>query len=132
MKTVLVTGSSGLIGSEAVTYFDDLGATVHGIDNNMRADFFGPGGDTTWNRRRLESTCKRFKHHEVDIRDRERIFRFFEEVPLDLVVRRDGPRSAGDDAVVNTLALKHFCPLPGPAGAYTLTGRLSFRDLFAR
>ena len=54
---VLVTGSAGLIGSEAVEFFDRLGFDVHGVDNNMRADFFGPGGDTTWNRQRLEATC---------------------------------------------------------------------------
>ena len=52
---VLVTGSAGLIGSEAVEFFDGLGFDVHGVDNNMRADFFGPGGDTTWNRQRLEA-----------------------------------------------------------------------------
>lgn len=83
---VLVTGSSGLIGSEAVAYFDATGHHVHGIDNNMRMDFFGPGGDTRWNRHRLESACKRFSHWDLDIRDRDAIMRFFKEVPLDLVV----------------------------------------------
>jgi CDP-paratose 2-epimerase len=67
---VLVTGSAGLIGSEAVEYFDGLGFAVDGLDNNMRADFFGPGGDTTWNRQRLEAVCARYTHHAVDIRDR--------------------------------------------------------------
>jgi CDP-paratose 2-epimerase len=67
---VLVTGSAGLIGSEAVEFFDGLGFDVHGVDNNMRADFFGPGGDTAWNRQRLEATCARYTHHDVDIRDR--------------------------------------------------------------
>lgn len=67
---VLVTGSAGLIGSEAVEFFDRLGFDVHGVDNNMRADFFGPGGDTTWNRQRLEATCERYTHHDTDIRDR--------------------------------------------------------------
>ena len=67
---VLVTGSAGLIGSEAVEFFDRLGFDVHGVDNNMRADFFGPGGDTTWNRQRLEATCARYTHHDLDIRDR--------------------------------------------------------------
>lgn len=43
---IVVTGSSGLIGSEVVGYFDALGWAVHGVDNNMRAEFFGPGGDT--------------------------------------------------------------------------------------
>src|SRR5215831_18836054 len=70
MKIVLVTGSSGLIGSEVVDYFCRRGWEVHGIDNNTRADFFGPGGDTRWNQRRLQSTHAGFRHHELDIRDR--------------------------------------------------------------
>ncbi len=70
MATMLVTGSSGLIGSEVVSYFSALGWSVHGADNNMRADLFGPEGDTIWNRRRLEVACPGFVHHEVDIRDR--------------------------------------------------------------
>ncbi len=72
MVTMLVTGSSGLIGSEVVTYFSKLGWLVHGADNNMRADFFGPEGDTSWNRRRLEAACPEFIHHDIDIRDRAR------------------------------------------------------------
>ena len=56
MPLLLVTGSSGLIGSEVVDYFCRLGWEVHGVDNNMRADFFGPGGDTRWNQRRLGRT----------------------------------------------------------------------------
>ena len=60
--TLLVTGSSGLIGSEVVDYFSRLGWEVHGADNNMRADFFGPGGDTLWNRRRLWSFHARYRH----------------------------------------------------------------------
>jgi CDP-paratose 2-epimerase len=67
---LLVTGSSGLIGSEVVDYFSKLGWLVHGVDNNMRADFFGPGGDTRWNQRRLLATHTTFKYHELDIRDR--------------------------------------------------------------
>jgi CDP-paratose 2-epimerase len=49
VKKLLVTGSSGLIGSEVVAYFAANGWEVHGVDNNMRADFFGPQGDTRWN-----------------------------------------------------------------------------------
>lgn len=67
---VLVTGSSGLIGSELVAHFDARGATVVGVDNNMRADFFGPGGDTRWNLARLARECRRFEHHGLDVRDR--------------------------------------------------------------
>ena len=66
-----MTGSAGLIGSEAVEFFDGLGFDVHGVDNNMRADFFGPGGDTTANRQRLEAVCQRYTHHDLDIRDRQ-------------------------------------------------------------
>jgi CDP-paratose 2-epimerase len=83
---VLVTGSAGLIGSEAVEFFDGLGFDVHGVDNNLRADFFGPGGDTTWNRQRLESTCDRYTHHGVDIRDRTAVDDLFERGRYELVV----------------------------------------------
>jgi CDP-paratose 2-epimerase len=69
-KTALVTGSSGLIGSEVVDYFCRQGWEVHGVDNNMRADFFGAEADTRWNQRRLLETHNRFHHHELDIRDR--------------------------------------------------------------
>jgi CDP-paratose 2-epimerase len=82
---VLVTGSAGLIGSEAVEFFDALGCDVHGVDNNARADFFGPSGDTTWNRQRLESTCARYTHHELDIRDREGVDQLL-RAGVDLVI----------------------------------------------
>jgi CDP-paratose 2-epimerase len=70
MKRVLITGSSGLIGSEAVTFFDERGWEVHGVDNNMRREFFGPDGDTTWNLERLRRSIHRFNHHDLDVRDR--------------------------------------------------------------
>ena len=73
MKTLLVTGSSGLIGSEVVESFSRDGWQVHGVDNNMRADFFGPGGDTRWNQQRLLSSLKNFSHHELDIRNRQAV-----------------------------------------------------------
>jgi CDP-paratose 2-epimerase len=70
-KTLLVTGSSGLIGSEVCGYFArELGYTVHGVDNNQRAVFFGPQGDTRWNEARLKRDLPGFTHHELDIRDR--------------------------------------------------------------
>ncbi|MEJ2012628.1 MAG: NAD-dependent epimerase/dehydratase family protein [Anaerolineales bacterium] len=83
---VLVTGSSGLIGSEAVVYFDGLGFKVSGVDNNMRADFFGPKGDTTWNRDRLLATCQNFNHIDLDIRDREAVDRLFSQNNYELIV----------------------------------------------
>jgi CDP-paratose 2-epimerase len=72
-RSLLVTGSSGLIGSEVVTYFCERGWRVDGVDNNMRADFFGSQGDTRWNQRRLQAVHKAFVHHEVDVRDRTAI-----------------------------------------------------------
>ena len=83
---VLVTGSAGLIGSEAVVFFDGLGLAVDGLDNNSRADFFGPQGDTTWNRQRLEATCARYTHIDVDIRDREAIDGLIAKGRYDLVI----------------------------------------------
>lgn len=83
---VLVTGSNGLIGSEAVTFFDQMGCSVTGIDNNMRADFFGPKGDTSWNQQRLESQCKHFTHYAIDIRDRQSVLHLFKTTPVDLVI----------------------------------------------
>lgn len=71
MDTVLVTGSSGLIGSEVCAYFAAAGSRVHGIDNNQRAVFFGPQGDTRWNQFRLERELPVFEHHELDVRDRQ-------------------------------------------------------------
>ena len=71
MKRLLVTGSSGLIGSEVCLYFAAEGWEIHGIDNNQRAVFFGPKGDTRWNQHRLERAIKGFVHHELDIRDRQ-------------------------------------------------------------
>jgi CDP-paratose 2-epimerase len=84
---VLVTGSSGLIGSELVTYFDARAELVAGIDNNMRADFFGRGGDTRWNLERLRATCPRFRHHELDVRDRDGLDRLYADAGgFDLVI----------------------------------------------
>ncbi len=83
---VLVTGSSGLIGSEAVAFYDARAARVIGIDNNMRAQFFGPDGDTRWNLARLRSSTTRFQHRNIDIRDRARIFSLFSEEKFDLII----------------------------------------------
>jgi CDP-paratose 2-epimerase len=83
---VLVTGSSGLIGSEAVQHYGGLGYEVHGIDNNMRAVFFGPQGDTTWNLRRLQDEVPQFVHHDIDIRDRDGVFSLFRDNSFELVI----------------------------------------------
>lgn len=86
MKTILITGSNGLIGSEMVRHFHDLGWKVHGLDNNMRADFFGPQGDTRWNQARLVAECPRFTHNEVDIRARDAVRSLVEAMRPDAII----------------------------------------------
>ncbi len=83
---VLVTGSNGLIGSEAVRYYDGEGHEVVGIDNNMRAIFFGAAGDTSWNLRDLKESTRHFVHYDIDIRDRDRLTKLFEAMPFDLII----------------------------------------------
>ncbi|MHB8469174.1 MAG: NAD-dependent epimerase/dehydratase family protein [Gaiellaceae bacterium] len=85
-RKALVTGSSGLVGSEMVRQLTREGWRVEGVDNNMRRDFFGPGGDTTGNLRRLTSDLPEFVHRNVDIRDRAAVFGLFEAGRFDLVV----------------------------------------------
>ncbi len=83
---VLVTGSSGLVGSAAVRHWDALGADVLGIDNNMRQTFFGPQGSTHWNLKRLLSQTRHFRHLDLDIRDRGAIDKLFAQSGVELVV----------------------------------------------
>jgi CDP-paratose 2-epimerase len=77
MSVCVVTGSAGLIGSEAVRHFAAKGLTVVGIDNDMRRQFFGPEASTAWNRQRLEREVKDYKHESIDIRDFEALKRLF-------------------------------------------------------
>ncbi len=83
---LLVTGSSGLIGSEVATHFDAQGWEIHGIDNNQRAVFFGEAGDTRWNQQRLAASLRNFHHHELDIRDRTGVLTLVAEVKPDAIV----------------------------------------------
>lgn len=86
MKTILVTGSSGLIGSEVATFFHHQGFMVHGIDNNQRALFFGPQGDTRWRQLQLQENLPNFRHHELDIRDRKGVLALVSELRPDGIV----------------------------------------------
>lgn len=86
MKKLLVTGSNGLIGSEMVRHFHERDWEVHGVDNNMRADFFGPQGDTRWNQERLLREFPRFTHHELDVRNRQSVLALLEQLRPDAVI----------------------------------------------
>ena len=86
-KRILVTGSSGLIGSEVCAYFSrELGYAVHGVDNNQRAVFFGPQGDTRWNQERLKRELGGFVHHEMDIRNRAGVLSLIGDVKPSVIV----------------------------------------------
>ncbi|MEX1018682.1 MAG: NAD-dependent epimerase/dehydratase family protein [Litorilinea sp.] len=124
MKKILVTGSSGLIGSEVVTYFARQGYAVHGVDNNMRAQFFGPQGDTRWNQQRLVAAFGNFRHHELDIRERAQILDLLRDLRPDAIIHTAAQpshdRAASipfDDFDINAVgtlnlleATRQFCP----------------------
>ncbi len=124
MKTILITGSSGLIGSQAVEHFDRQGLHVIGVDNNMRQQFFGPQGDTSWNLARLKTSTLHFEHHDLDVRDRVGIFALFKEHRFDAILHCAAQPSHDKakeiplvDFEVNALgtanvleAMRQFCP----------------------
>jgi CDP-paratose 2-epimerase len=85
-RRLLVTGSSGLIGSEVCAYFARLGYEIHGVDNNQRAVFFGPQGDTRWNQQRLQRELTGFVHHELDIRDRGGVGALLKAIKPEVIV----------------------------------------------
>jgi len=83
---VLVSGSSGLIGSEAVVFYADMGCDVIGIDNDMRAQFFGEAGSTTWIRDRLIEKYDNYSHHDIDIRDEVEIPKVFSKINPNVII----------------------------------------------
>jgi len=85
-RKALVTGSCGLIGSEVSVHLGRHGYRVFGIDNNARAVFFGPEGDTNWSRERLFTTLPGYAHFDLDVRDREGILRLIAEIKPDVIV----------------------------------------------
>ena len=86
MNKLLVTGSSGLIGSEVCIHFANLGWKVHEIDNNQRAVFFEPYKDTRWNQVWLQEVIKNFNHHELDIGDREGVIKLIKNISPNAIV----------------------------------------------
>ncbi len=121
---ILVTGSSGLIGSEVCTYFSLQGHSIHGIDNNQRKEFFGPQGDTSWRLNELRDNLTDFSHHELDIRDREKVLHLIKSLTPDVIVHTAAQPSHDkaasipfDDFDVNAVgtlnlleATRQFCP----------------------
>lgn len=83
---ILITGSSGLIGSEVSLFFSQNGCSIHGVDNNQRAVFFGPQGDTRWNQDRLAQAIPSYTHHELDIRDRQGVIDLVATVRPEVII----------------------------------------------
>src|SRR5437762_14129800 len=80
MRTIIITGSAGLIGSETVRRFAADGARVVGIDNDMRADFFGPEASTSKTRDDLIANVHGYEHHDLDIRDAASVTELFKQI----------------------------------------------------
>jgi CDP-paratose 2-epimerase len=80
MSIALITGSAGLIGSEAATFLHEKGMAVAGIDNDLRSHFFGPQASTKWKAEELKATLPNYRHHSIDIRDSDRIFQLFADL----------------------------------------------------
>jgi len=121
---VLVTGSCGLIGSDVAVYFGRAGFTVTGIDDNHRAVFFGPEGDTSWTLERLRAQIPGYRHEAFDIRDRQRVLGLTGELRPDLIVHAAAQPSHDRAAAIPFLdfeinalgtlhlleAARQFCP----------------------
>lgn len=87
MKNILITGSCGLIGSESAKVFGSQGYRVIGIDNNLRAYFFGQEASTDWNRKNLKNILKdNYVHCNFDIRDEKKLDKLFRKYPFDIII----------------------------------------------
>lgn len=84
-KTIIITGSAGLIGAEASRYFAEEGYQVVGIDNDMRANFFGKEASTAWAAERLREELDSYSHWNIDIRNQEQVDELFAERTSDIV-----------------------------------------------
>lgn len=126
MSVAIVTGSSGLIGSETAKFLHEKGMHVVGIDNDMRKYFFGEDASTAWNTRQLQKSLKHFQHHPIDIRDEEKINNIFSELGknISLVVHAAAQPSHdwaakepftdftinANGTLVMLEATRHYCP----------------------
>lgn len=84
MNIAIITGSAGLIGSEAVDFFSDKFDMVVGVDNNLREYFFGKDGSVNWNKQRLLERYPNYKHYDIDIRDQQKLDELFKNYGDDI------------------------------------------------
>src|SRR3990167_8488007 len=123
-KTVLITGSAGLIGSEAVRFFANKGFKIIGIDNDLRKYFFGPDASISWNLRKLKKEIKNYTHFDIDIRNKIKIDEILKKSKPDLIIHAAAQPSHDwaakeplTDFTINALGthillegLRNFCP----------------------
>jgi len=123
-KSLLVSGSCGLIGSEVCSFFARHGFQITGIDSNHRAVFFGPDGDTSWVADRLRREIPGYRHEAIDIRNRDALLALFRDLRPDLIIHTAAQPSHDRAAAipfldfeVNALGTLHmleaarqFCP----------------------
>ena len=121
---LLVTGSSGLIGSEVCRYFSRLGYEIHGVDNNQRKKLFGESGDTSKITKKLKNSIQDFNHHSCDIRERDKILDLFKEIKPNAIIHTAAQPSHDlaakipfDDFEINAVgtlnileAARNYCP----------------------
>lgn len=133
MSIAIITGSAGLVGSEASRHFSSRGLDIVGIDNDMRAVFFGAEASTAWQREKLRQEIATYRHEFADIRDAEAIQRIFRRYQRDisLVIHAAGQPSHEwaalepvTDFTVNangTLALLEATRLYAPKAVFIFT-----------
>jgi len=133
MNICVITGSAGLIGSEAANFFADKFDLIIGIDNNLRKYFFGKEGSIEWNLKRLQDTVSNYKHYDLDIRDNVGMEKLFKEYNSDIkLVLHTAAQPSHDwaakepftDFNVNangTLNLLEMCRLYSPAAVFIFT-----------
>ena len=84
MSVAVITGSAGLIGSQAASFLHDKGMDVVGLDNDLRSHFFGSGASTRWKAEELKKALARYQHHSVDVRDDKSVFEIFDRFGTDI------------------------------------------------
>ena len=84
MNIAVITGSGGLVGSESVSFLSNEFDLIIGVDNNLRAYFFGDNASTHWNVERLQNQFSNYRHYEVDIRNYDSLEKIFKDYNSDI------------------------------------------------
>ena len=130
MRTVLVTGSNGLIGSAAVSFFAKKAQLIVGIDNNMRKHFFGDDGDTKWNEKNLKNKFNNFVSHNIDIRNFKELKTIFKKYNSDIDLIIHTAAQPSHDWAVNDPILDFEVNANGTLNLLQLTNLYSNNTVF--